>query len=335
MSFQSIKGQDRAIGILKVNLGNVSLSGAYLFSGQEGIGKLATALNLAKAVNCLEENDDACDTCNSCLKIEKKQHPDVHLIDSDTPIMLNADTDKEETRDSRKIRIGHIRQLQKQIIFKPYEGRKKVFIIDEAHNLTPDASGALLKTLEESPANSLIILVSSKPNMLFKTIVSRCKIIRFLPLQRKRLKEILKEDYAAADDLAHFLSYFSEGRMGAALRVKEAGVFKERDAVVDSFILSGRRRVDQAPAQDRDRIRRDLNILVGWFRDIYLLKTGLPHAELINFDRKEELLRLMSRYTFAELDEIMSSIADSLLYLEQNVNPRLLLSNLRMGIWKA
>lgn len=317
MSFKDIKGQDSAIDRLKGYLNSSSYAGAYLFEGEEGVGKYLTAKTFAKALNCQNKEDDACDSCPPCLKIDRQQHPDIHLL---------------EAGDSQAIKIEYIRQLKKDIGLKAYEAKEKVFIINDAHNLTPEAANALLKILEEPPPESSIILVSSKPALLFKTIISRCRIVRFYPFKRQQLEALLKKDYGFDDTLAHFLAYFSEGRMGLALRLKDTRILSEKNRVIDEFSVLRRAAADSPQKQHKQDLRFQLNILARWFRDIYLLKIGMPYSEIINLDRKAELLNLMNRYTLFDLEEIINRISDSLMYLEQNINVKLLVSNLREDI---
>jgi DNA polymerase-3 subunit delta' len=335
MSFKNIKGQDKTINILKSYIAQSRLSGGYLFVGPEGVGKKLVAKTLAKALNCLEKNTDtstslsvngdervrtidSCDRCASCQKIDNNLHPDIHVIDC---------TDTE-------VKIEYIRQLQRDISLKAYEGKVKVFIINNAHTLTSEASNALLKILEEPPKNSLIILITDKPNLLFKTIISRCKVLKFFPLVRKELKEIIQKDYGLDNSTAHFLAYFSEGRLGCALRLKELDILREKNRIINTFALSPKKTYDNLDIQSKDQIQRCLNILASWFRDIYLIKIGAPSQELINFDRKEELLKDMSRFSFLDLNDILDTISDSIMYLGQNINTRLLLNNLGAKLCK-
>jgi DNA polymerase-3 subunit delta' len=226
--------------------------------------------------------------------------------------------------------------MQREINLKPYEARVKVYIIDDAHNLNAESSNALLKTLEEPPAHSVIILVSSKTSLLFKTVLSRCQIVRFYPLQRKELEKILKNDYGLDVSRAHFLSYFCEGRIGDALRLKDAGFYQDKNMVIDDFLLSCHQAASGASAsQTREGLRRDINILISWFRDICFLKTGMPGEELINFDRRNELTKMAHDYTQAELERIINLLSDALLRLNQNINLKLLTSNLKAELWKG
>lgn len=295
------------------------LQGGLLFTGPQGVGKKLVAQTLAKAVNCEEGLMDSCDACASCLKIDRNQHPDVRLIQPD----------------ESEIKIDDIRQLQRVISLKPYEARMKVFILNDAHRLTAEASGALLKTLEEPPGNSLIILISDKPALLFKTIVSRCKTLKFRPLARERLQGVLMKEHGLDVHRSHYLAFISEGRLGSALRLKETDCMRQKNAVIDSFLFSRRSQFDHLSKEDRSKIKEDLNILATWFRDIYLVKIGIPHSDVIHEDRKGDLLKVMGRFSFSDLNEIMNAITRSIFYLEHNINIKLLLYDLRSQVWKG
>lgn len=313
MSFSAIKGHDRPIRLLKSYIEQGSMGGGYLFAGPEGIGKKLTAKTLAKAVNCEQGGIDACGECASCVKIEKSQHPDVRLIEC-------ADAE---------IKIDDIRKLQHEIAFKPYEGRTKVFIIDNAHKLTAEASNALLKVLEEPPKSSLIILISDKPNLFFKTVLSRCKTLKFTALRRQQLKKIFRDDYLLDENTAHFLAFFFEGRLGCGLGLKDADMLRQKNNVIDDFVFSRQLGLKTLPAKERQDIYRYLNILAAWFRDVYLLKAGMPNTEIINCDRKADLWKQAQQFSAADLNRIIDSISESIYYLERNINAKLLIYNLK------
>ncbi|MBU0503899.1 MAG: DNA polymerase III subunit delta' [Candidatus Omnitrophota bacterium] len=316
MSFKDIKGNSRTIELLKSGIIQDTLFGAYIFSGPDGIGKMLAAKTLAKALNCQENNSDACGICPSCSRIDKGVHPDISIIDA-----LGSE-----------IKIDYIRQLQRDISLRPYEARKKVFIINNAHDLNPESSNAFLKTLEEPPKNSLIILVSAKPSLLFKTILSRSKIIRFYPLKRQELKEALINDYGLDAQTGHFLAYYSEGSIGKALYLKDRDILREKNQVIDDLFSAEAGSAGNHSENKREDIRRSLDILAGWIRDIYLVKSGQPQEEMIHLDRKSDILRLANHYSFFDLDVILKAVSDSLLYLGQNVNTKLLLANLQFSL---
>ncbi|MFZ2357622.1 MAG: DNA polymerase III subunit delta' [Candidatus Omnitrophota bacterium] len=315
MSFNHIKGQDKVVEQLKGFIKQSRLASSLLFVGPEGVGKKFTAITLAKAKNCLNNNFDDCDGCASCLKIDKSVHPDIHFI-----------------AEAADIKIDDIRALKRKAGLVPYEANSKVFIIDNAHTMTPEASNALLKILEEPTQKTMIILISHKQALLLKTIISRCQVIKFSPLPRNALKEILKNDYNVDVNFAHFLAYFSEGRLGYALKIKESDIFQDKDRTINEFCISESLRPQEPPEYTKEELKQKLNLLAVWFRDIYLVKAGLPIQEAINYDRRHDLLKSVNQYSFAALDAKLKTISDSLMYLEQNINTKLLLSNLSFSL---
>lgn len=312
-SFAELKGQDEALGIIRKYLRTSRLPSGLLFCGPEGVGKKAAAIVTAKAVNCLQpQQEEPCGKCASCVKIDKGGHPDVHLIENDQDAVRSDD----------------IRLLRREIFLKPYEGRKRAFIIDNAHKLTAEAGNSILKVLEEPPAGSIIILVSSCPSRLLKTVLSRCQSVRFRRLTVPVLESLLKDVHGIDSQTARFLASFSCGSPGAALAMKRRGVIKERDGAIDYFLGKG---ADiSAGLKEREDVKAAMTAMAAWLRDVILLKTGVPESRLVNYDRRREAADCGARYTTAELVKAFRTLADSLLFLEQNVNVKLLLSGLRM-----
>ncbi|HTZ17805.1 MAG TPA: DNA polymerase III subunit delta' [Dissulfurispiraceae bacterium] len=176
MSLHSIIGHEKAVRILLGTIKRERVPSSILFSGDSGIGKRLTALNYAKALNCLEPADsDACDQCISCRKIESENHPDV------TAMLPEND----------EIRIEAIRQATELLSLRPYEGRKKILMVDDADFMNINAANAFLKTLEEPPQDSIIILITSSPDRLPETIRSRCMHVRFHPLSDEAFNRVL------------------------------------------------------------------------------------------------------------------------------------------------
>jgi DNA polymerase-3 subunit delta' len=319
MRFSDVLGHERALSIVKAHLENNRFSGAYIFSGPEGIGKKMVAKIIAQELNCLDENNRPCEICGSCLKIQKEQHPDLHIIQ-------NGES---------QIKIEDIRDILKQASLRPYEGKTKVFIIDNAHKLNIESANSLLKVLEEPPKDVLIILITHKPQNIIKTVLSRCKVIKFSPLIRTQLENVLTSNYSLDKTSAHFLAYYAEGRLGLALRLKDTPLLQEKNKIFDAFILSAKPLDRNVMGQSKEQLQVSLNILASWFRDIYLLKCGLSDKETIHLDRHSDLLKLTFRFSFKQLDDIMLALSESSLYLEKNINSKLLLHNLGAHLWKA
>ena len=319
MRFSDILGHEKPLNIINAYIEKSCFSGGYIFSGPEGVGKKTVAEIIAQKLNCTALNEKPCGSCSSCLKMEKLQHPDLHIIESD----------------ASQIKIEDIRSLQREASFRPYEGVIKVFIINDAHRLNPEAANSLLKILEEPPKDSLIILVTHKPQKIFKTVLSRCKVIRFSPLAVAALEDVLIKDYFVERLSAHFLSFYSEGRLGLALRLKDSKIFEEKNRIFDSFVLSDKPLDRNLTGQSKEQLRSFLNILASWFRDIYLLKAGMPDRELIHLDRQNDLIRLKQEFSFKQLDGVLTAISESMFYLESNINSKLLMHNLGAQLWKA
>lgn len=185
MSLGTIVGHKGPLRILQGMVRRNRVPSALLFSGDTGIGKKLTALTYAKVLNCLApREDDCCDTCISCSKIDTGNHPDVRYVEPE----------------NGEIRIEVVREIIGSLAFRPFEGRAKVVIIDDADAMNVAAANAFLKTLEEPPAQSLIILVSSRPDRLPETVRSRCVRVRFGCLSGEECSMVLREQPGRVPD---------------------------------------------------------------------------------------------------------------------------------------
>jgi len=212
MSFTSILGQQKAVLSLQAQLRTNRIAQAYLFAGPEGVGRKKTAIEVAKALNCRnKEQIEPCDECPSCRKIDKNIHPDVHLID----FAWQAGLLEEKPEQQTQIKIDVIREIQREISLKRFEGNYKVFIIDQAEKMSQSAMNCLLKTLEEPPENSLLILVTTSQDMLTQTIISRCQIIKFNRLMDSIIHKILTEKFNLSTNLDR-ITKFANGSVAKA-----------------------------------------------------------------------------------------------------------------------
>lgn len=317
MSFADLKGQDSAVSFLKSVIRNNRLSCAYIFSGPEGVGKRLAAINFAKALNCLKASSyEGCEICPSCKKINESSHPDVSIIIPE--------------KEGGSIKIEDVRQIIKDIYLKPFEARKKVYIIDGAQDMKHEAANALLKTLEEPPADSILILITENLKALFHTIVSRSQVVRFFPLKLKEIEGILTKEYLLDETPARILAHLSGGRLGEALRFKDDDIFTKRA----SFMKS----ISSRPLDlDFDNVRKEdfrlyLDMLLSWFRDILNTKAGLEDSMLVNIDKKDIISNEARRMSFEYLEGVINNIVSTFTYLDRNVNQKLAMSVLGLKI---
>src|SRR5512139_1893899 len=196
MSFKDVLGHSMPIELLK--RGMLSRKGAqsYLFLGSEGIGKKWVALQFAKALNCLEREDqaaDGCDRCLSCRKINDGLHPDVRVLEPE----------------HQALKVDQVRQMQRDLAYKPYEGSTRVCILAGADRMAPNMSNILLKTLEEPPLHTVLILLANNSRLILPTILSRCQLIRFTPLPSPLVSKWLMESKGLQGEEAYLLASLS------------------------------------------------------------------------------------------------------------------------------
>jgi DNA polymerase-3 subunit delta' len=262
MALRDIIGQERALRILSGTLKRDRIPSAVLLSGDSGVGKRLASVNYAKAINCLEPLDyDCCDKCVSCRKADAGTHPDV------TVIMPEND----------EIKIETVRNVEDMLSLRPHEGRRKIVIIDDADMMNIYAANAFLKTLEEPPHDSLIILISSNPAGLPDTIRSRCTNVKFYPLPADRCKEAVSKN-GGIKDIALALN-LAMGRPGLALSMdfmKEKELFSK---LLDAMIKG-----EKDSWADRSAIRSWLDMAGIFLRDMAIsLEFGVKSPELLAF----------------------------------------------------
>lgn len=295
---------------------NNRLAHAYLFIGPAGIGKGATALSIAGLLNCETPSQDSrphgCGRCPACLKIGAGSHPDVHVLQAPY---------------GETIKIDQVRGLMDRIKLRPFMARKKIFIIHQIENLTPDGGNALLKTLEEPSANSVLFLTTSVVEKCLDTIRSRCHGVSFRADSQSGLAQKLSRHYDVNSLDASFLAYVSEGCLGRAKGLKEAGILENRDGIIDQFILGGSRETFlKKVAVDKKETKEFLDILLSWVRDCFLLKLGVGVESLIHRGRVGELRHFQKRYSFQELELLRDEIVKTHRMLVDNLNVKIPLS---------
>ena len=297
------------------------LAHAYLFTGPVGIGKTATALAAAKFINCSQKSQTAqffCNQCPSCRKIDAGRHPDVRMY---------------ESGEEDSIKIEQVREILDQVHLRPYEAQKKIFIIKNAESLTLEAANALLKTLEEPTASSMLILTTAVLEKNIDTIRSRCQFVRFVPHSKQNLLHYLSGHYREAKEQdLRFLACFARGCPGRAVQLKENHFLKQRDEVIDKFVLSSAdASFVKTILQDKETSREFLDILLTWLHDAILLKAGAGEERLVHVDRLADLVQFTRRHSLEELKEIWDYLTAMFRSLTDNLNMKIPLTTLQLS----
>ena len=308
MPFSEVIGQDRALAVLRRSISVGRVAHAYLFSGIEGCGKRKSALAFVQAVFCGQE--EACGVCPSCRKLAGGQHPDLHILEPDGAF----------------IKIDQVRELQKELSYRPFEAPKKACIIDGAERLNLSSGNALLKTLEEPPGDALIILIAPEPSAVLQTILSRCQALSFQPLSAELIEARLLRDQFPAE-VARVAATLCGGSLGKALEIASDGVLGERGSFLER--IAALRLSEIAPllaaaeefAADKEGLPGLLELLLSFLRDM-LIYRSMPNS-LANRDLEQLIAREAARCSEGRIMELIEQLLALRRMLSRNVNARL------------
>ena len=330
-----VVGQGRALQILETSLATGRLSHAYLFAGSPHVGKTTLSLDLARAVNCVSsESAPPCQECLQCRRIARGHHADVRLI--------GLRRQEEGASRRREIGIAEVRSVTNQSHLKPYEGASRVFIFEDAETLSEEAANALLKTLEEPPPQTLLILLTSQEDRLLPTIRSRCSRIELSPMAEEPLVRYLEEDHKVESQKARLLARLSKGCLGWALTALEDPLSLERrttelDRLIGLLGATVEQRFHAASDvaslyyRDREEALETLDIWLSWWRDLLVLREAGPEW-VYNQDYADKLEEWKQAYAPGQIVGFISAMAKTLEALNSNVNARLGLEALMLAL---
>lgn len=333
-----IVGHEWAVSYLRRSLQNERGAHAYLFSGPEHIGKSLLALRLAQALVCETGASDPCLNCRSCKRVAKGNHPDVRAIS----LAMQAANDKAEMK-SRELKIGTVREWQRDIDLRPFEAARRVFVLEDAQALNEAAANAMLKTLEEPPPYATLTLIAHGAGDLLPTIVSRCRTLRLRPLPRAAIAQALQERYAVAADDAALVAAWSNGQIGwAFMAVEQPDLLEQQQQRLDTLIdlsAAGRvarlrwaeERAKEYRAGDHSGALEWVRLWQSWWRDVLLTRSGNTQA-LIHLDRRGDLEALARAVPLERVHAFLTQLDAIRAQLADNVNPQLAFENVTLHI---
>ncbi|SHJ66532.1 DNA polymerase III subunit delta' [Parasporobacterium paucivorans] len=323
--FNDVLGNKEIISHIRNTVKTDKVSHAYIISGEKGMGKKLIASLFAMALLCEGNGDRPCMECRECGRVESGNHPDILWVSHEKPGSIGV----EEIR----------RQLNSTIEIKPYEGKYKIYIIDEAEKLTVQAQNSLLKTIEEPPAYAVIFLLTTNPDILLPTIVSRCVSLKMQPVENELLKEHLIKQTGISRGEAEVIVSFSGGNAGKAMEIASSEAFNG----MKEFSVGVLRRIMEMDVHEitlaaknfseyKNSINDCIDIIMIWFRDVLLFKVTNDLNELIFKDEYRYISAQASKASYSGLEMILESVDKARNRLRANVNFELTMELLLLAV---
>ena len=319
MALNKIIGQDKALRLIRMAIGHERIPHAWLFSGMAHIGKYKTALALAQTLNCQEQGVDACGRCDYCRQIELEHFPDFKVV----------------RPEGKNIRISQVRDALDWLRLHRDRARFRVLIFDGADQLNRESANAFLKTLEEPPPDTLILLITLNPQNLLETIVSRCQHIRFRPLEKGKVLEILKQETDLNENQRELLVSFGGGGVRSDLALELELLQNIQDSVIGSLMDLSPERMESIlkktaewAKSKNEEWRLTLDVLEKWFRDLAWIKHRLPVNDLHYLHKKKELEQCSKLYQIEDVYQFTKDLVETGKNIELNANKTLALESL-------
>lgn len=312
-SFSEIVGHEQIKEHMQAAIRDKKPFHAYLFQGEEGVGKEALARTFAAGLQCQSESaDKPCKECVSCRQMDSGNQPDVIWV----------------TREKARLGVDEIReQLCNTMDIKPFSSPYKIYLVPEAEKMTEAAQNALLKTIEEPPEYGIVILMTSNISALLPTIQSRCLTMEFRPLSTAVVESFVKEHCQVPDYQARASAAFAQGNLGKAMRYAKSEDFIERK----DHIISLLRHVEQMDLSEmlavikdlgtrKDEVRDYIDLMVLWYRDVLLFKATKDINQLLFQDEASYISREASHRSYEKIEEILQAFEKAKVRLRANVN---------------
>lgn len=351
-----IKGQDKVITALMRSKENDKVGQSYLFHGPDGVGKLTTAFYFVMALNCTNpEAGTPCGKCNSCQKFRNLSHPDLIYLFPTPNLRLTEDGEIRDTRYqkeyhdyiarkietpwndyvfsvSAEIRIGAIRWVQNRLSLSKNEARKRVCIIEDADRMNVNTANAFLKTLEEPPQDTVIILTTSKPNSLLPTIISRCQRVAFNNLTATTIEQILQENFKVDRVKAKTYARIAYGNAEKAIQLISEDTDTGRNVALKLFEFALENSdLDFLAFLNEVKDVKQKKILLSVYSNIVIFLTDLIYLQenpdlIVNIDSIPLLEKILEHKTITaiEIHALINEAKELPRMIELNVNNNLI-----------
>ncbi|MCB0713334.1 MAG: DNA polymerase III subunit [Ignavibacteriae bacterium] len=373
MSWSSVIGQERVKRLLKGALLSGRIPNAWLFTGPEGVGKDAVAIEIAKFLRCENrgEEAEACGECHGCRTASELQNSNVQFVfalpsakgedrRTDSPMLKLSDNEialiREEVEKkgndpyynisiprAQQIKISSVRQIKRDAALSSTEPGMRIIIISEAHQMRAEAANAFLKTLEEPSPKTLLILTTSQREGLLPTIISRCQEVRFDQLSEIEIAEALQVRNNVDRTTAQLTAKLANGSYSRAVELIDGALHQLRFDIV-AFLrgalkrspVAAHKEIEQLTAKaDRIHLERLLGLLALWLRDAYVLRLTNNESLVVNQDQLDDIRSFNGKFADAPIESMIHSVERSINAINRNVQPPLVLTVLTMQLADA
>lgn len=324
-AWNNIRGHENIKRYFKEALAEKELFHAYLLSGEEGCGKKSVAQIFAMAALCDGDGEKPCGICDSCQKAKALSHPDILYVTHEKAGSISVDEIRQ--------------QLVMPMSVRPYFGKYKFFIIDDAQLMTPQAQNALLKTLEEPPEYGVVILLTSNENMMLQTILSRVVRLNFGDVAKEEVKNYLIEECKISDYKAEMCAVFAQGNIGKAVAMATMEDFyATKDAAVTlAKLIPGTEIFDllsriKMIADYKNRMDKYLDFLYVWYHDVLIFKATADYNLCLFSDELSDIGSQAELFSYEGLEQTLKAVENAKLRLQANVNFDLVMELLLMKI---
>ena len=317
-SFEGFIGNNAIVMHLKEAMKHDKVSHAYIINGEDKSGKTLLALEFAKALMCVDENERPCGHCKSCIQADSHNNPDIIWITHEKPNTITVDDVREQIVNDAQI--------------KPYAGRYKIYIINEAEKMNVQAQNAILKTIEEPPNYVIVILITNNAGAFLQTITSRCVMLSMKPVREDIIREYIMKKYQIPDYKANLCVSFAQGNVGKAIELAKTEEFDEvkTEAIhlvkyIDDMeigeIIDAIKKIEEFKISVNDYI----DILMIWYRDVLMFKVTNDANSVIFKEEIGSIREQANRHSYNGIENILNAMAKARQRLSANVNFQLTL----------